>query len=254
MENNQAFELIKERISPILAKVEMPCVSDEETDDQKGRKAVFASSEQAIVLQWDAQQKKYRLSRAAVENGKVSDSPKQLALWLFDPDTNDLTDAKSIANDFEDTVNDLFTSKRAISQREEAKSRNRNTLEGMIHRFMETYPQFQDQYDAHQEKYGEIFPDTFIQEIIFPYLLDLLTQKKNAFIKRVFEIINESYTMGNVDLKSAITYTLFGMLMDYPEQEELALKYMDENLKRAWMAMRRLLEKDRAKGKKASIV
>ncbi len=250
MENNQAFELIKERIQPILAKVEMSCVSDEQLDDQKSRKAVFASAEQAVILQWDAQQKKYRLSRASVENGKVSDSTKQLALWLFDPDTNDLTDAKSIANDFEDTVNDLFTSKKAMSRLEEAKSRDRHTLEGMIRRFMETCPQFQDQYDAHQEKYGEILPDTFIQEIIFPYLLDLLQNKKNAFIKRVFEILNEGYTMGNVDQKSAITYTLFGMLMDYPEQEELAIKYMDENLKRGWMAMRRLLEKDRQKGKK----
>lgn len=245
LEKNTAFELVKGRVADVIREQGFTLKSDEVADEQDGsRIALFVTEKKAVGIVWDAKKKQYVLQIGTVTDGKVDENWRTLALWLFDPQTQDDKDAKSIANDFEDSLRQLNPKNAPVKREPVQSKKSKITLNGMVENFVKLYPQYQDRLDAHIEHYGQLLPDTFIDEVVAEYMMSMLTQKKNAFIKKLFEFLNNHYNNGDDDVRSAIMVTLFRHLLDNEEAERLAQEtYMSETLKRSWMQMGRMLRK-----------
>lgn len=245
LEKNTAFELIKARVAGVLKEQNFQLKSDEIVDEQDGsRYALFTTEKRAVGIVWDAKKKRYVLQISTVTDGEVDESWRTLALWLFDPENQNDQDAKSIANDFEDSLVQLNPKNAPAKREPTTNKKSKITMDGFVQNFVKLYPQYQDELNAHVEHYGQLLPDTFIDEVVAEYMMSMLTQRKNAFIKKLFEFLNNHYNNGDDNVRSAIMVTLFRHLLDNEEAERLAQEtYMSETLKRSWLQMGRMLRK-----------
>lgn len=245
LEKNTAFELIKARVAGVLKEQNFQLKSDEIVDGQDGsRYALFTTEKRAVGIVWDAKKKRYVLQISTVNDGEVDENWRTLALWLFDPETQNDQDAKSIANDFEDSLVQLNPKNVPVKREPTTNKKSKITMDGFVQNFVKLYPQYQDELDAHMQHYGQLLPDTFIDEVVAEYMMSMLTQRKNAFIKKLFEFLNNHYNNGDDNVRSAIMVTLFRHLLENEEVERLAQDmYMSETLKRSWLQMSRMLKK-----------
>lgn len=245
LEKNTAFELIKARVAGVLKEQNFQLKSDEIVDGQDGsRYALFTTEKRAVGIVWDAKKKRYVLQISTVNDGEVDENWRTLALWLFDPETQNDQDAKSIANDFEDSLVQLNPKNVPVKREPTTNKKSKITMDGFVQNFVKLYPQYQDELDAHMQHYGQLLPDTFIDEVVAEYMMSMLTQRKNAFIKKLFEFLNNHYNNGDDNVRSAIMVTLLRHLLENEEVERLAQDtYMSETLKRSWLQMSRMLKK-----------
>ena len=180
LEKNTAFELIKARVAGVLKEQNFQLKSDEIVDEQDGsRYALFTTEKRAVGIVWDAKKKRYVLQISTVNDGEVDENWRTLALWLFDPETQNDQDAKSIANDFEDSLVQLNPKNVPVKREPTTNKKSKITMDGFVQNFVKLYPQYQDELDAHMQHYGQLLPDTFIDEVVAEYMMSMLTQRKN---------------------------------------------------------------------------
>ena len=242
---NKIFDLIRGRVADALKDRKFKLKEDQVTNEENGsRRALFVSEDRAIEIVWDAGAKRYQLNTAAVADGEIDEISKTISTWLFDPETHGEPDAKTIANDFEDSIRDIYKKPMTKSQAKEAVKKMRsNNLDGFIKRFLTAFPQYGDVYDANVEYYGELLPDTFLQESMVAYMMEMLRQKKNAQLKKLFELLNEAYENGDAQVRSAVSVTVLRNVLESEEIADLAETYMGPALLKNWKEMRKLLMK-----------
>ena len=243
--DNKMFDLIRDRVAGVLKDRKYKLTEDKVTREEDGsRRALFVSEDRAIEIVWDASAKRYQLKTAAVADGEIDEESKIISTWLFDPQTHGEPDAKTIANDFEDSIREIYKKPMTKSQTKEAVKKMRsNNMEGFIRRFLTAFPQYQEVYDANVEHYGELLPDTFLQDSMVSYMMEMLRQKKNAQTKKLFELLNEAYENGDGDVRSAVSVTVLRNVMESEELTERAEGYMSPALLKNWKEMKKLLLK-----------
>lgn len=243
---NKTFEIITGRIGPIL-KTKGFSESKPERGDGDSLTMTYIGEDRALRVFWNSPEQKYLLQSANIVDGAPEDEWQELSLWLFDPQTHGEADAKTIANDFEDTVNDLYRKAMKIEKRSDIRKNKANDIKGFVKKFVVLYPQYEDALSVHMTHYNELLPDTFIEEIIGGYMLEMLRQRKNAQLKKLFDLFSETYENGDVQVRSAVTVTLFRSLIKDENLNELAISYMNDGLKRSWNQMEKILRKEGAK-------
>lgn len=242
--DNKMFDLIRDRVAGALKDRKYKLKEDRETGEDGSRHALFVSEDRAVEVVWEASAKRYQLKTAAVADGEIDEVNKTISTWLFDPQTHGEPDAKTVANDFEDSIREIYKKPMTKSQAKEAVKKMRsNNMDSFIKRFLTAFPQYQEVYDANVEHYGELLPDTFLQDSMVSYMMEMLRQKKNAQLKKLFELLDEAYENGDATVRSAVSVTVLRNVLESEELTECAEGYMGAALQKNWREMKKLLQK-----------
>ena len=226
--NTEAYNLIIDTISRLLDAKQYKAV-----DLENG--SYFTDGNAAVRVRYDEDHELFYLEQAVMDGEKPAESWKILSSWLFGKDAP-IKDAKSIANDFEDTLREFLGVKPSTAKTTTAASLPAKEAPGddptpavLAGRFLTIFPQFKEEYQNYVTEKGAFLYVHFFEEIAVPHLGDLLDADDKKRLVKFFDMMNHVYCNGDKDARSVISAVLLkGALKNQPARMETAMKYMEE--------------------------
>ncbi len=228
--NIEAYNLIIETISKLL--------------DAKDFKAVdladgsyFTNGTVAVKVCYDDARELFTLEHSVMEGETPSTDWKTLSSWLFAANAP-VKDAKSIANDFEDSLREFLGVKPATAKTSTAagvlptkgNSGDEPTPSVLAGRFLTVFPQFKDEYNKYVTETGTFLYVLFFEEIAAPHLGALLDADDKKRLEKFFDMMNFVYCNGNKEARAVVSASILAKaLRNNPSRMETAMKYL-ENL------------------------
>lgn len=206
--NEKAYETIIAGLEPVFEAQKL-----EQSPDAPG---VFLNDKKAVQVSYDEKKKLFRLLTADVEEGKEVQF-REVSAWLFD-ETHNLRDAKAVAEDFADSLREIFGMKKQVSNLKDvalpskAASGATPNVEALAQRFLAIFPQYKDAYREHMAKYGEFLYQDFFARTAAVKLKELCADPKanKKQLEKFFDLLNEMYAEGDANVSSTVTYTILG--------------------------------------------
>lgn len=158
---------------------------------------------------------------------------------LFDAETYDERDAKSLANEINDEITSLFNVKKQVNldkvkmPKAVSRTKAKNGIvsydtDSLANRFGTLYPDMKDAIKENIAKYGEFLPETFFMEVGTARVMDIIANGSDADCKKLFRMLNEIYEDGINEVQDIIGVTILGELKNDPKLMETADKYMSD--------------------------
>ncbi len=223
----EAYNLIIDTISQILEAKKYHAV-----DTETG--SYFTDDTAAVRVRYDQERTLFYLEQTTMEDGAPASEWKTLSSWLFDKDSN-MKDAKSIGNDFEDTLREFLGVKPATAKTttaanlpQKANPGDEPTPASLANRFLTVFPQFKDRYQDYVTEGGTFLYVLFFEEVAVPHAADLLDKDDKKRLEKLFDMLNHTYCNGNKDARSVVSAVILsGTLRGQPERMTTAKKYME---------------------------
>lgn len=232
MELNEAFKIIEKQL--------------EDTNNSLGFKKqksednsiAFASDKGVYRVVYDSSSN-IMAFECANETNADEDKFDTISRSLFDAESYDERDAKSLANEIIDELEGLFKSKKKVDldkvKMPKAVSRTK-AKNGMIsydtdslaNRFGVLFPEFKEEIKANIVEYGEFLPETFFTGGGTAKVLDVIKNGNEADRKKLFKMLNEVYEDGTNEVQDIIGVTILGAMKNDKEMMAVADKYMSE--------------------------
>lgn len=226
--NIEAYNLIIETISKILEAKEFKAV-----DLSDG--SYFTNGTVAVKVCYDDARELFTLEHSVMEEEAPSTDWKILSSWLFAADAP-VKEAKSIANDFEDSLREFLGVKPATAKTSTAASalpsKGNNSDEPtpsvLAGRFLTVFPQFKDEYNKYVTETGTFLYVLFFEEIAAPHFGDLLDADDKKRLEKFFDMMNFVYCNGNKEVRAVVsTCIMANALRNNPARMETAMKYLE---------------------------
>jgi hypothetical protein len=158
---------------------------------------------------------------------------------LFDAETYNERDVKSLANEIKDELNSLFNKRKKVDldkvkmPKAVSRTKAKNGIisydtDSLANRFGVLYPEFKDEIKANIAKYGEFLPETFFSEYGTAKVIDVIANGSEAEQKKLFKMLNEVYEDGTNEVQDIIGVTILGEMKNDPKLMEVADKYMSD--------------------------
>lgn len=158
---------------------------------------------------------------------------------LFDAETYDERDAKSLANEINDEITSLFNVKKQVNldkvkmPKAVSRTKAKNGIvsydtDSLANRFGTLYPDMKDAIKENIAKYGEFLPETFFMEVGTARVMDIIANGSDADCKKLFRMLNEIYEDGINEVQDIIGVTILGEMKNEPKLMETADKYMSD--------------------------
>lgn len=158
---------------------------------------------------------------------------------LFDAETYDERDAKSLANEINDEITSLFNVKKQVNldkvkmPKAVSRTKAKNGIvsydtDSLANRFGTLYPDMKDAIKENIAKYGEFLPETFFMEVGTARVMDIIANGSDADCKKLFRMLNEIYEDGINEVQDIIGVTILGEMKNDPKLMETADKYMSD--------------------------
>lgn len=158
---------------------------------------------------------------------------------LFDPETYNEKDAKSLANEIEDEITGIFKSKKKVDldkvkmPKAVSRTKAKNGVisydtDSLANRFGTLYPEFKNDIKKNIVDYGEFLPETFFTEIGTPKVLDVIKNGDDAERKKLFKMLNEVYEDGTNEVQDIIGVTILGEMKNDKQMMAVADEYMSD--------------------------
>ncbi len=226
--NVEAYNLIIDTISHILEAKQFRAVDGEQS-------SYFTNGTAAIRVRYDADHELFYLEQAVMDGEVPAESWKILSSWLFGKDAS-LKDAKSIANDFEDTLREFLGVKPATAKTSTAANLPSKESNGddptpavMAGRFLTIFPQFKEEYQKYVTEKGTFLYVHFFEEIAVPHLRALLEADDKKRLVKFFDLMNYIYCNGDQEARSVVSAVLLdGALRNNANGMTIAQKYLAE--------------------------
>ena len=171
----------------------------------------------------------------------IKEESQNICEWFFDPDTSDLEDAKSIANDFAGVFSkpSKKSGKNFSGETEKSKVEN-DSLPFFLNRLLTLFPELKSKLAAEKNEYSKVRYVLFIKENFVPLFLGVLSESKvnKDKLKKIANVLNNFYMNGNMDVRSTITMVILNAIND-SKLLEVVSNFLDNNLKEASMAARK---------------
>lgn len=228
--NVEAYNLIIETLSKLLDAKEFKAVDLDNS-------SYFTNGTVAVKVCYDDARELFTLEHSVMEGDTPSTDWKTLSSWLFAADAP-VKDAKSIANDFEDSLREFLGVKPATAKTSTAanalptkgNSGDEPTPSVLAGRFLTVFPQFKEEYNKYVTETGTFLYVLFFEEVAAPHLGDLLDADDKKRLEKFFDMMNFVYCNGNKEVRAVVSATLLAnALRNNPARMETAMKYM-ENL------------------------
>ncbi|MBR4869109.1 MAG: hypothetical protein IKU10_08120 [Clostridia bacterium] len=225
--NADAYNLIIDTISHILEAKQYHAV-----DTDQG--SYFTNGTAAIRVRYNEDHELFYLEQAVMEGEAPGESWKILSSWLFGKDAP-LKEAKSIANDFEDTLREFLGVKPAAAKTTTAADLPAKEAPGddptpavLAGRFLTIFPQFKNEYQTYTTSKGTFLYVHFFEEIAVPHLCTLLDTDDKKRLVKFFDMMNHIYCNGDQEARAVVSAVLLaGALRGNAQRMATAKKYME---------------------------
>ena len=204
---SNALDIIIEQLSPLISSQKF---TRQDSDD-----CVFVNSKYAFRITYDADKKIYSLDKADLKDSEDAEF-YNLSTYLFD-DSSTERDAKSVGNDFLDSLNNALGIVRSVAMNKRdvklpTKSKTDATpgVDGFCGRFLTLFPAYKDQYKDDVALYGGFMADDFFRKNSAPLLHDLVKNGETKQLNKMIYMLDQYYCDGDYDVQGSITYSIIG--------------------------------------------
>lgn len=158
---------------------------------------------------------------------------------LFDTETYNERDAKSLSNEIEDEILSLFKARKKVDldkikmPKAVSRTKAKNGVisydaDSLANRFGTLFPDMKKDIKENIAKYGEFLPETFFIEKGTDRVLDVIKNGSEADRKKLFKMLNEIYEDGTNDVQDIIGVTILGAMKNDRDMMQVADQYMSD--------------------------
>ena len=158
---------------------------------------------------------------------------------LFDPETYNEKDAKSLGNEINDEIAGIFKARKKVDldkvkmPKAVSRTKVKNGIisydcDSLANRFGTLYPEFKDDIKANIVAYGEFLPETFFTEIGTAKVLDVIKNGNAAERKKLFKMLNDVYEDGTNEVQDVIGVTILGAIQNDKDMMAVCDEYMSD--------------------------
>jgi len=231
---NKAYNIIEEQLNTELSKRNF------KLDKINNLSSIFSNGEVKYKLEYNENNKKFILSICSSSD----ENYKNISVWLFDPQNDSEREAKSIANDFLDSVSVAKKVKNLKKASKKSTESNSDFL-FMANRFATVFPELKEDIKYEKENFETFRGITFTREKILPLLLEVVNSGQPADkFKKLCSTLNNLYDNGNLDVRSCVTIVILNSI---PENNEKTFEKLEKNLSNdllnAWSAAKKYKNK-----------
>ena len=231
MEITEVFRLIEKQLDS--TKKELEFKKDKATDESisfSGEKGIYR-----IVYDSSSSIMAFECAYENSENAEFN----TISRSLFDAESYDERDAKSLANEINDEITSLFKSRKKVDldkikmPKAVSRTKAKNGVvsydtDSLANRFATLYPDMKDDIRANIAQYGEFLPETFFMEKGSARIIDVIANGSETDVKKLFKMLNEVYEDGTNEVQDIIGVTILGEMKNDPKLMEVADKYMSD--------------------------
>ncbi|MCH5321821.1 MAG: hypothetical protein J1E36_08645 [Eubacterium sp.] len=231
MEISEVFRIIEKQLESVNAELGFR----KESEDDK---AITFSGEKGIYrVVYDAGTS-IMAFECAYDNSENAEF-NTLSRSLFDTESYNDRDAKSLANEINDELASLFKSRKKVDlekvkmPKAVSRTKAKNGVisydtDSLANRFGALYPDMKDRVKENIAKYGEFLPETFFIEVGSARVIDVIANGSDTECKKLFKMLNEVYEDGTNEVQDIIGVTILGEMKNDPKLMETADKYMSD--------------------------
>ena len=206
MEMNKAFEVACSKTEQLLLSkgYEKAAVAPSETQLN-----VMYVGENAYSIIYTYSNKKIILRSCGADEGEPDNKWKTLATWLYDPESDGIKEAESIAEDFAETI-------RGPKQTSAVQK-----------------PELKDEIAYEKAHYSDFRGVTFAEEHIVDRFAELVESSDAKRLEKLSQGLSALYTAGDLDTKGIITYDLLNSVKSDEKFNSLISAFSDADKKLA---------------------
>lgn len=231
MEITEVFRLIEKQLDSTNKELEFK--KDKATDESisfSGEKGIYR-----IVYDSSSSIMAFECAYENSENAEFN----TISRSLFDAESYEERDAKSLANEINDEITSLFKSRKKVDldkikmPKAVSRTKAKNGVvsydtDSLANRFATLYPDMKDDIRANIAQYGEFLPETFFMEKGSARIIDVIANGSETDVKKLFKMLNEVYEDGTNEVQDIIGVTILGEMKNDPKLMEVADKYMSD--------------------------
>lgn len=231
MEITEVFRIIEKQLDSTNKELEFK--KDKATDESisfSGEKGIYR-----IVYDSSSSIMAFECAYENRENAEFN----TISRSLFDAESYDERDAKSLANEINDEITSLFKSRKKVDldkikmPKAVSRTKAKNGVvsydtDSLANRFATLYPDMKDDIRANIAQYGEFLPETFFMEKGSARIIDVIANGSETDVKKLFKMLNEVYEDGTNEVQDIIGVTILGEMKNDPKLMEVADKYMSD--------------------------
>ena len=193
-------------------------------------------------IKMEFENNKLALYCATAEEAETpDDGMTRASLSLLELEEYDERDLKYIFDDFTETINTMFSSKRELRgksklpppvSKSQAKSGalayDANTLANRL--TSSVCPELRDAYKENIDTYGEFLAEEFFVKHGNKSIMAIIRENDDTKMRRLFKLLGEIYEDGTNDTQSLVAVTILGCIADEPELLDKAAPYFTETM------------------------
>lgn len=192
------------------------------------------------------------------KEGEITDADySQLLVSLFEPETANSKDAKYIAAEFSQAVQEQFGSNEKkqnaklpspvskAAARSGAESYDANTL---ANRISVMFPELREAYKQNVAQYGEFLPEDFFIHHGNAPILQTIRENNAQKMRKLFNLLNEIYDDGTNEIQSIIAVTIMGELHNDEQLLANCVDYMSADMLTPVIQINKFLASSSARG------
>lgn len=220
MEITEVFRIIEKQLDSTNKELEFK--KDKATDESisfSGEKGIYR-----IVYDSSSSIMAFECAYENSENAEFN----TISRSLFDAESYDERDAKSLANEINDEITSLFKSRKKVDldkikmPKAVSRTKAKNGVvsydtDSLANRFATLYPDMKDDIRANIAQYGEFLPETFFMEKGSARIIDVIANGSETDVKKLFKMLNEVYEDGTNEVQDIIGVTILGEMKNDPE-------------------------------------
>lgn len=221
---NNAFKIINEKLSGILLKNGFNKVKSTENI------LLFVKNSDGYKVGFDETKNKFELFDCTVENDTVTEQ-KSISVWLFDPQTDTEREARSIAEDFAETLgmSGNRASKKMSKKKKKSDEENTTNPLFLMNRIANIFPELKNAVQNEKENYETFRGVTFAREWALTPVKEILTSgMPKDKLKKLCTVFSNLYASGDLDTKAIITIVFLNSVDDTTARENIAGMLSDD--------------------------
>ncbi len=181
---------------------------------------------------------KVYLKCAATKIGDaVEEDYAQSSTSLFEADSLDERDLRSMANEFIETVEKTYSKSNKKQQTKLPNPVSKTAAKNgsayfdtvtLASRMVQMYPETKEAYKANVERYGTFLPEDFFVNHCNKYVMATIKENDPTKMKKLFNTLNEIYNDGTNEVQGVIVVTILGEMANDEKMIANCVDYMED--------------------------
>ena len=209
--DQKAFDLIVNRLDTVLKEQGFQKQKGF-VDEVEGKSVFFLGEHSAYSVLYNEQEMRFELrSTDMTDEGPDTDKWKSISNWLYNPETDTIKDAESIANDFTETLqgDDRRAALRAARRKPQKDKDNNPGPVFFYKRLVQVFPELKDEVAEELAAYEQFRAVTFAKTYVVPKIEAQAKKKDAADTKKLCSLLDDFYKNGDFDVRSIISMVIF---------------------------------------------